>query len=167
MQNRKIASSEGFTLLELLVVIILLGGVLLLALPRFTDTGEVYLKTDSSRVSSYIRFLNEASATKKVYYRISFDLGLGEIRAEYSRDGSEYIADSDPSVRRLKLREGVAMEDIVTPATGKVNSGVLTVVFAPSGTVDPFTLHLRSAKKFFTLTFNPYSGAVNGAEGYV
>lgn len=145
----------------------LFGLVLTIALPRFLDTGEAYLKTDSSRVSAYIRYLHEASSTKKVYYRISFDIGSGEVEAEYSRDGVEYLAERETALRRLKLREGVVIEDIVGPETGKVNSGVLSVVFTPAGTVDPFTLHLRSGKKFRTLTFNPYAGTVSVAEGYV
>lgn len=154
-------------MLELILVMMLLGLVLAIALPRFLDTGEAYLKTDSSRVSAYIRYLHEASSTKKVYYRVSFDIGSGEVGAEYSRDGVEYSAEREAALKRLKLREGVVIEDIVVPETGKVNSGVLSVVFTPAGTVDPFTLHLRSGKKFRTLTFNPYAGTVSVAEGYV
>jgi len=145
----------------------LFGLVLTIAFPRFSDPELAYLKTDSSKVAAYIRYLHEASSTKKLYYRVSFDMGSDELRAEYSRDGASYRVEGESSLRRLKLREGVTIEDVVVPDTGKVNSGVLSVVFAPSGTVDPFTVHLKAGNDFKTLTFNPYSGKVSVAEGYV
>lgn len=145
----------------------LLGVVLAIAMPRFADTGEAYLKTDSSKVSAYIRYLHEASSTRKVYYRVSFDISSGEITAEYSRDGVEWRGERETVLKRLRLSEGVVIEDIVVPETGKVNSGAISVVFTPAGTVDPFTLHLKSGKKFRTLTFNPYAGTVSVEEGYV
>ncbi len=166
-RDRATPGNAGFTLLELILVMLLFGVVLALALPRFSDTGTAYLKTDSSRVAAYIRYLHEASSTRKVYYRVSFDMGAEELRAEYSLDGAQYRAERDAALRTLKLAEGVTIEDVVVPETGKVNSGVLTVVFAPAGTMDPFTLHLKSGKNFRTLTFNPYSGEVSVEEGYV
>lgn len=157
---------QGFTLLELLVVLILLGVVLAAAIPRFTGTGEAYLRTDASRVSSFLRFVSDASATRKLYYRVSFDITAGEIRTEMSRDGALYEAESDPNVRTLKLREGVSIEDIVVEGPGKVNAGTAGVVFAPVGGAPPFTLHLAASDKTITLAFNPYSGEVSIKDGY-
>ncbi|MDP2689098.1 MAG: prepilin-type N-terminal cleavage/methylation domain-containing protein [Deltaproteobacteria bacterium] len=166
-RRRDISPPGGFTLLELLVVMILLGVVLMAALPRFAGTGEAYLKTDASRVSSFVRFINDASATRKAYYRVSFDISAGEIRAERSPDGVHYAQETDPVARRLRLREGVVMEDIVVPELGTVNTGTVMVVFTPAGAQEPFTLHLSSSKKQITLTFNPYSGEVSMEDGYV
>lgn len=150
----------------MLVVLILLGVVLATALPRFIGTGGAYLRTDASRVSSFLRFVSDASATRKVYYKVSFDIAAGEIRAERSRDGALYEADSDPNVRRLKLRDGVSIEDIIVPELGKVNAGTAEVVFAPVGGAGPFTLHLMASEKRITIAFNPYSGEVALKDGY-
>ncbi|MFQ5735876.1 MAG: prepilin-type N-terminal cleavage/methylation domain-containing protein [Thermodesulfobacteriota bacterium] len=166
-EGREFSAPGGFTLLELLVVMLLLGVVLMTALPRFTGTGAVYLRTDASRVSSLIRFINDASATRKAYYRVSFDISAGEISTERSPDGVRYSQERDPGIRRLRLREGVLMEDIVVPELGKVNTGTVRVVFTPAGAPEPFTLHLISSKKRITLTFNPYSGEVRMEDGYV
>ena len=165
-QKHKPSFPKGFTLLELLVVLILLGVVLMAALPRFTGTGEAYLKTDASRVSSFLRFISDASATRKVYYKVSFDIAAGEIRTERSRDGARYEPESDPAVRRLKLREGVSIEDIMVEGLGKVNAGTAEVVFAPVGGAGPFTLHLMASEKKISIAFNPYSGEVSLKDGY-
>jgi len=158
--------SKGFTLLELLVVIILIGVALALALPRFTGTGRAYLRTDASRVSSFLRFISNASATRKLYYKVSFDIAAGEIRTERSRDGAQYLPESDPNVRRLKLRDEVSMEDMVVEGLGKVNSGVAEVTFTPTGGAPPFRLHLAADKDMVTVEFNPYSEDVSVKDGY-
>ena len=165
-QNRHPSFQNGFTLLELLVVLILLGVVLMAALPRFTGTQEAYLKTDASRVSSLLRFISDASASRKVYYKVSFDIAAGEIRTERSRDGVRYEPESDPAVRRLKLMDGVSIEDITVEGLGKVNAGTAEVVFAPVGIAGPFTLHLMASDKKISLAFNPYSGEVSLKDGY-
>lgn len=161
------AVTEGFTLFELLAVIIIIGGILAIAFPRIWVLNEMHLRTDAGRVSTLIRYLNEASATKKVYYRISFDLEKNSISVESSRDGAGYSAETDAAIRGLRLREGVAMEDIELPGLGKVNSGTVSVIFAPAGGADSFTLHLRASQKKMSLLFNPYSGRVRVSEGYL
>ncbi len=145
----------------------MLGIILLAALPRFSGTGEAYLKTDASRVSSFVRFVSDASASKKLYYRVSFDFSAGELRTERSADGVEYTPAPDPNVRRLRLSEGVVLEDMVVTGMGKINNGTVKVVFTPAGAPDAFTLHFRSSKKHMTLVFNPYSGEVVLEDGYV
>lgn len=145
----------------------MIGVILATALPRFMGTGEAYLKTDASRVSSLVRFIDDASASRKLYYRVSFDIAAGEITTERSRDGARYEPENDPKVRRLKLGEGVQIEDIMLPGLGRVNTGTASVVFAPAGGTSPFTLHLAASGKKLTLEFNPYSGEVFIKDGYV
>lgn len=160
------SKSPGFTLLELILVITIIGVAIAVVFPRFSGFGDTYVKADASRVSALVRYLYQAAATRKVYYRLWFDMEKGAIRVEYSKNGTDYTEEGDSSLRRLKLRDGVDMEDIVVPELGKVNTGEVAVIFSPAGSVEPFTLHLKASEKSLTLYFNPYSGIVKITEGY-
>ncbi|MDO8426283.1 MAG: prepilin-type N-terminal cleavage/methylation domain-containing protein [Deltaproteobacteria bacterium] len=158
---------RGFTLLELLVVIAVIGIALAIVFPRIPAPSGTYLKTDAGRVSSLITYLNEASVAKRVYYRLWFDLEKEGFRVEASKDGGEYAQVSEPRIGGIRLRQGVELEDMVLPGLGKVSSGTVSVVIAPSGNGEPFTLHLKAEKGRITISFNPYSGKVIVKEGYV
>lgn len=160
-------SDNGFTLFELLLAIIIISGLLAIALPRFANVGGVYLKTDAGKVATLVRFLNEASATRKVYYRVWFDMEKDSLRVESSKNGVDYVDEPDAAIRRMRLHDGVAIEDIIVPDLGKVDAGEVAVIFAPAGSIDAFTLHLKSSGRAMTLTFNPYSGEAKVIEGYV
>lgn len=159
--------SRGFTLFELLAVIIILGGLLALVLPRFMDLTVSQLKSDAGRLATLTRYLHEASATKKLYYRMSFDLEKDTVSVAASPDGAEFLPESDPVLRGLRLSNGVGFTDMVVPGLGKVSSGVVEVFFSPSGSVEPFTVHISAGKNVKTLSFNPYSGQIKVEDGYL
>jgi uncharacterized iron-regulated membrane protein len=59
------------------------------------------------------------------------------------------------------------MVDMVVGGLGKVSSGTVAVVFTPTGSTGPFTLHLGSGEEgSMTLHFNPYTGRVTVEKGY-
>lgn len=165
------ARARGFTLIELLAVIVILGAVLAVVLPRFAGISINNLKTDASRLSTLIRYLNEAAETKRTYYRVLFDMDAGTVSVAESDDASEYAPMAEARLRGLKFASGVRIEDMVLSGLGRVNAGKVTVDFTPSGTSKPFTLHLasegRRGKEVYTLVYNPYSGRVAVKEGYI
>lgn len=166
------SSMAGFTLIELLAVIIIIGAVLAVVLPRMPGVTGTYLKADVRRLSTLVRYLNEAAETKRVYYRMSLDMDRGTVRVDSSREGEGYAPVADTVIRGLRLAEGVRFEDMVAGKLGRVSSGTVAVVFTPTGSTEPFSLHIGSGgngkeKSVFTLYFNPYSGRVTVTEGYI
>jgi prepilin-type N-terminal cleavage/methylation domain-containing protein len=159
--------NRGFTLLELIAVIAILAGLMALVLPRFADVGTAFLRTDAGRLTSLIRYTNDAAATKKIYFRMSFDLEADEVTVELSDDATEYRVVPDPAMRGIRLSRGVGFKDIVTPGLGAVDYGTIRVVFSPGGLSEPFTVHLGSSSEVKTITYNPFSGRVKVAEGYL
>ncbi|MDP2688991.1 MAG: prepilin-type N-terminal cleavage/methylation domain-containing protein, partial [Deltaproteobacteria bacterium] len=79
-------SPKGLTLIELAVVILIIGVVMAIVFPKLMGLGQSRLKGDSGKVSTLLGYINEAAITKKVYYRVWFDLGQGRLRVESSRD---------------------------------------------------------------------------------
>jgi len=63
---------SGFTLIEIAIVILVLGLFVTFALPKFSDIGEVELKSTARNLSTTIRYLySEAAFKKKIYRSIS------------------------------------------------------------------------------------------------
>jgi prepilin-type N-terminal cleavage/methylation domain-containing protein len=157
----------GLSLVELLVVLIVLGIGAALIYPRVANLSETYLKKDAERAAGLIEYLSEASATRKLYYRVWFDLNKDIITVEASKDGQKFYPETDSRLSRLRFTYGVEIEDLILPGTGKASSGDVTYVLSPSYTPDPLALHLKAGDKHLTLTFNPYSGKVAVEDGYI
>lgn len=156
----------GLSLIELLAAMVIIGIILAIVYPRISGISEAYLKSDSRRVAALITYLSESASSKKLYYRVWFDLTNERLRVESSVAGKEYAPSTDPALRELALREGVEIEDIVTPGLGKTASGEVSMVFAPASG-EPFTLHLKAGESSMTVSYNPYTGKVRTEAGYV
>jgi prepilin-type N-terminal cleavage/methylation domain-containing protein len=158
---------RGLTLLELLVVITIFGIILAVALPRIFSIESAYLGADARRIAGLIRYMNEAAATRRAYYRVSFNLNKEQIRVETSLDGIEYREESESFLSALRLKNRVEIEDVVLPGLGVIKKGEVSVIFSPLGSAEPFNIHLKSNNNFLTLAFNHYNGRVKIIEGYV
>lgn len=134
--------------------------MLAFVLPRFPGLGPAYLKSDTGRLATLIRYLSEASASKKIYYRLVFDIDANAVSVERSGDGLEYTVEPDPALRGIRLTEGVTFDSVEVASLGRVTTGQVLVVFAPAGSIEAFTVKLKGRKEERTLTFNPYSGKV-------
>ncbi len=160
-------SSGGFTLLELLIVITILVAAAALIYPRFFEVQGARLRSDARKLSTLIRFLDEAAATRKLYYRLWFEFGKDRLRVEVSKDGSDYALYPDNRIRFFSFADGVDLKDVSLPGLGRVAGGEVAVIFSPLGAGEPFTVHLSGGGDDVTVDFNPYSGRVRVKEGYV
>src|SRR3990172_3164096 len=97
---------KGFTLIELVVVIFLVGIFLLVAVPKFEDITEVNIKSASRRLSGTIRYLYSEAAFKKKVYKLAFDIDRNEYWIEVL-DGNEFVIPNDPFLGRKQLPTGV------------------------------------------------------------
>lgn len=160
-------TNRGFTLLELLAVIAIIGLALALSLPKFSFNSNTKLNSQAKNIAGLIRYLNDAAATRKVYYKMWFNIEKGILRIELSRDGKAYEDAGEPHLRTVKTKGGVEIEDVVLPGVGKVTRGELAIVFTPLGVSDPFDIHMKASARTLTLSFNPYTGKVKITDGYV
>ena len=169
VETDKKKRSAGFTLIETMVVVLLLGTFFSMAMPRLLGTGDANLRRASRGVITTIRYLHSRAAFEKRLYRLSFDLKAGQYWAEVL-EGSEYRHDTNFSSARRELPSGISFLDIQTERTqGKVMPGRdAFIFFMPNGTVDSAVIHLKADRgAFFTLSTNPYTGATKVFDDYI
>ncbi len=67
-------SSSGFTMLELLIVLVIIGLMLAVAVPTVNSLTGVYLKTSSAKLAGNIKYLYDKSVLDNLYFRLVIDL---------------------------------------------------------------------------------------------
>lgn len=160
-------SDGGFTLIELIMVLAVLSGLMLIILPRIPFVDEYAFKSEARRMAGLIRYIDENSTAKKVYFRLWFHPGKPDIEIESSVDGREFKKSADTVFQGVSLNSGVLVGDVVMQGMGKVSDGELGVIFNPGAGAEPFVLHLTSNERAMTIEYNPFSGKVKIKEGYV
>lgn len=164
------SQSRGFTLIELTIVIVVLGIMLTLIIPRLGELGEANLKRSARHLTGMIRFLHDEAQAKKDRYRLRFDvtegrywtekwtiLNLSDRIAEYKRYSSEMGTEGSLS-GRTTFRDVKVASHLDDPY----------IEFTPDGWVEHALIHLRDGEdRDFTLLVNPLTGNTELREGYV
>lgn len=133
------SSSAGFTLLEMILVLFLLGGVLALAVPRIV-IGED-LASSGRRFISALRALQAMAVASQKPLKIYVDLDKGTYWTMIV-DGKEEKLPLDASwtVART-LPEPIRFTDVTVGSTKRV-AGRIDFSIYPNGRIDPLTVHL-------------------------
>lgn len=159
-------SHSGFTLLEMLVVIVILSLVVAIVLPLMPASDASHLRDSARRLSTVIRYLGDRSVTTKSPYRMQLDLTENTLTVKKIVNGEE-AAPEDPFFSRKFLADGVSVEDIETPRLGKTSEGVINIDFGVAGLGEFTIIHLKGANgDHFTVIAYPYGGRVKVQEGY-
>ena len=162
-------NSAGFTLIEILLVVFLLGAFLSVAAPGLFATDYMSLRRASRGLVTTIRHLYARAAFEKRVYRLSFDVDSGEYWTEVLAE-NRFLTEGDSVLGKRKLPAGVSFADVQTDRTrGKVTSGrEAFILFLPTGFVDPAVVHLAAGGDgFYTLSTNPHTGVARVFDEYV
>ena len=137
---------EGFTLLELVVVLFVISLVMALALPSFTDLGERRLKSEVREMASLLRYMNDSAIARKETYFMKFDLNDG------------MVSWTGPDGKREK--EFDDLSGVTTQASGRVSKGEITFFFEPLGTRENISVHMSDGTDEMSVTLHHLSGRV-------
>lgn len=137
---------NGFTLLELLIVIFLLSLMLTLAVPSFTFIGENPVKSDSKRIASLVRYLNDSAILRKEIYSMKIDFK------------DKVIDYSGPEGQRTERFDTIVSVNLQTK--GSVKEGEIIIPFGPLGPSEALSIFLGDNENSFEVTLNPLSGRV-------
>ena len=159
-------TNRGYTLIELSIVVLLIGMMLLIAVPRVRDTLlDDDLKAVTRRFISSARELRYQSVREQTDYILHIDLANPAFWV--------YPADTTPE-KQLDLRkaafrfpEGVRIADARQSDDVKKTEGEVIVHFYRRGYVEPTVVHLVKDDRVFTLVFNPFIQAMTVYEKYV
>ncbi|MBI5756617.1 MAG: hypothetical protein HZA12_06790 [Nitrospirae bacterium] len=183
----------GFTLIELSLIILLIGVVLVFALPKLDNIGDTKLRTAARRLSGTIQSLFDESVLKKKPHQLIFDItnrsysiaashssppanhpptfflpplvggGYGGGGEGEGGEGEEVVE----IAKRVNLPDKIFIKDIVTLTDGRITDGSVSIRFYPDGFVEKNIIHLSDGKKDYTLVTTPLTGKVKIMEGYV
>ncbi len=159
---------NGFTLIELAVVIVVLGIMIALVIPRLGELGEANLKRSARHITGMVRFLRDDAQAKKTVYRLRFDIQGGRYWAEaltaVSEKAGEFKRLQSVMVNEAGLSGQTTFKDVKTGS----HPDDPYILFTPDGWVEKSFIHLRDGDgKEFTLIVKPLTGDTELREGYV
>jgi prepilin-type N-terminal cleavage/methylation domain-containing protein len=168
-------SERGFTLIELTMVILVLGIVGALVLPRFGGLlDRQQMRRTVNVVRGMVRQLHAKAALTKRVYRLTFDLDaqqltvchLQSLPAAGLADGT-CVAELSREMRGYAMPEAVQLLDVVSSEGKKIRQGTAMTHFHPTGQVEPSVVHLQSPDEtHVTLFIEALAGRVKVVYGY-
>jgi general secretion pathway protein H len=157
---------NGFTLIELAVVLLILSITAMLVMPRLFPGDDAALKNSARTLASTLRYLQDRAIATRSTYNLKFQFPDGAIAVNTVSDTGEEGAVGDSALRERILAEGVAVEDVVLNTLGRVNDGEVIVRVGMAGLQELLTVHLKSRSGAYTVIAYPVSGKVRIEEGY-
>lgn len=162
----RMKEQAGFTLVEIVVVMILLSLFVALSVPLLSDIGTNSLTTSARRLSGTIKCLFNESALSGLEYRLIYNLDKGTYRAQIlEADGQ--LVDAPDQGRESALKGKVRFQDLQLPGRGKFSLGEVTTRLHPSGWVEETIIHLSDETgEMLTLRITPLTGITEVFDGY-
>lgn len=158
--------ARGFTLIELIVVLVLLGLMFGLTVPRFREA----MLTDSLDATSLkliglVQDLRERAVSGQISYMLHFDIREKKIWAIAGNATEE--EKEEARQRAFSLPPDVKIQDIWSWSSGKFfNEGFIR--FSRKGYVEQSMIHLQSEDgRELSLELTPFLGSIKIHEGYV
>jgi general secretion pathway protein H len=143
--------NNGFTLLELIVVIFIVSLMLAFSFPYFTVMDEGKLKSEARNVASILRYMNDSALATKETYTIKINFGQKTL---------SYKGPEGEKTENLTNLSGLHLQ-----SRGTVSDGEVIVFFGPTGASESFTVYLKGEKSKTAITFNSLSGRVRVLSG--
>ena len=159
-------SNKGFTLVEIVVVMVLISLFMVLSIPLFSNIGTSSLGTSARRLSGTIKYLFNESAMSGREYRLIYDLDRGTYRAQVlEADGA--LVDVSDQGRQAALKGSVSFRDVQLPGRGKFSLGQVMTRIHPNGWVEETIIHLADDdNEVLTLRVMSLTGTTEVFDGY-
>jgi general secretion pathway protein H len=159
--------NKGFTLIELTVVVVLIGIILTLTVPRFqTAIMTDDLKATTRKMVGMIKGLRDEAIREQRVYFLHFDLESNRFWIDSTGMTEEERARA--AEKAYTLPERVQVLDIWSSSKGKKMTGQTAIRFSKKGYVQPSAIHLGADDgREFTLVLSPFLGRVEVYDRYI
>lgn len=159
-------NNRGYTLIELSVVVLLIGVMLAIAVPRVRDTLlNDDLKAVTRRLTSSALELRYESVRDQTDYILHIDLS----NSAFWSYPADTTAEKRTELRKVayRLPGGIRIVDVRHAEAAKKTEGEVLVHFFRRGYVEPTVVHLAKEDRSFTVVFNPFLQKMTVYEKYV
>jgi prepilin-type N-terminal cleavage/methylation domain-containing protein len=155
----------GFTLIELIVVIALLGLMLFFSLPRLQNNPFLDDSKKSSRwLIGKIQSLKESAIRDQKLYTLHFDLDSGRVWETNETMSPEDLESA--VLNSYALPDDLRIIDIEYPTKGKIYSGQATISFYKAGHTDKALVHMQEGDTYLSFLIEPFLANVQFFEKY-
>jgi prepilin-type N-terminal cleavage/methylation domain-containing protein len=152
----------GFTLLELAVVLLIIGLVMAIAMPRFAAFQSAELRSESHRLATRSHYLYEEASAQKVLLRLNLDLNRSTYfvtRLDPLSAQPIFAAERGPAGGVVAMPADVRLRDVWIEGAGLFRRGIVGCEFYPSGSSDAALIHLVDRNgDVMTVGIDPFSG---------
>jgi prepilin-type N-terminal cleavage/methylation domain-containing protein len=159
-------TNRGYTLIELSVVVLLVGILLVITVPRVRDTLlNDDLKVTTRRFVGAARELRNESVRERTDSILHIDLNQSAFWS-YTADTT---AEKREELRKkaVRLPEGIRIADIRQVNAAKKTEGEAFIRFFKGGYITPTIIRLAKGDQTLTLVFHPFLQAVGVYESDV
>lgn len=158
---------HGYTLIELTVVVVLIGMMLAISIPRFRySLLNDNLKSVTRRMIGFVKEIrNDAVREQKAYF-LYLNLESNKVWVESSGMGQEERVMTRE--RAFTLPGDIRIMDVWRKEWGKQVDGEVAIRFTKKGYVEHTAIHLGAEDgREFTLILSPFLGTIKGYDKYV
>ena len=148
-------NERGYTLIELSVVVLLIGMMLFLAIPRVRD-GLLNddLKATTRQIVGAATELRNDAVREQLDYLLRLDL----VETGFWSYSADTTAEKQAEIRKRAVRfpKGIRIADVRQPPEARKTDGEVVIRFFRKGYVSPTVIRLVKDDRTFTLVFNPF-----------
>ena len=160
------ANAKGYTLIELIVVLVLLGLMFGLVVPKFRQAIlSDSINATALRIIGLVEDLRERAISNQVSYILHLDMRekkLWAVAGTASEEEQETARE-----RAYQLPADVKIEDIWSWSGGKLYDEA-TIHFSKKGYIEQSMIHLQSEDgRQLSLELTPFLGSIKIHDGYV
>ena len=161
----RLNSQRGFTLIELVLVVLLLGLMASLGIPALSGLERDGLAASTRRLAGTVKYLYNEAAMSGLEHRLIFNLDDGSYEARKLSRSGELQPLQGLGSKRL-LSDDVRFTRIFQPLRGEQSHGEVTTALLPGGWLEETIIHLEDDKKHkLTLRLVPLTGLTEIYEG--
>lgn len=102
---------KGFTLIELILVLVIMGLLTSLVAPAITSLAGLKIKTAARRIAAGLRYARSQAVTTGSDYQVVFNLEKGEVTVESLQEEESYRGDGEQEESQGNEKEDVSEEE--------------------------------------------------------